>query len=116
MAAYNNKKNDNDRNGKVIYNAGIVKGIVALAVSEVTRVSLRKLGKKDKLELIKISFNGDSVDVDVSVDIAYGYNVPDVAYEIQQSVKRNVESMSKYKVETVDVHFEGVSFNDEIID
>ena len=114
MANY--KTTETASTGKVIYNAGIVKGIVALAVSDVAGVSLRKLGKKDKLDLIKISFNGDDIDVDVSVGIAYGYNVPDVAFEIQQSVKRNVESMSKYKVNTVDVHFEGVTFSDEIID
>ena len=112
----NIKNTENDRSGKVIYNASIVKGIVALAVQDVSGTSLRKLGKKDNLDLIKITFNGDVVDVDVSVDIEYGYNVPDVAYEIQQSVKHNVESMSKYKVESVDVHFEGVSFTEEIID
>ncbi|MBO5713515.1 MAG: Asp23/Gls24 family envelope stress response protein [Clostridia bacterium] len=111
-----NKTIDNEKNGKVIYNAGIVKGIVALAVSDVNGVSLRKIGKKDNLDLIKISFTNEDIDVDVSVDIEYGYNVPDVAYEIQQSVKRNVESMSKYKVNTVDVHFEGVSFPNEFID
>ena len=114
MANY--KNTETASTGKVIYNAGIVKGIVALAVSDVAGVSIRKLGKKDKLDLIKISFNGDDIDVDVSVDIAYGYNVPDVAFEIQQSVKHNVESMSKYKVNSVDVHFEGVTFSDEIID
>lgn len=114
MSTY--KSTDTERKGKVVYNAGIVKGIVALAVSDVNGASLRKIGKKDNLDLIKISFNGDDVDVDVSVDIEYGYNVPDVAYEIQRSVKQNVESMSKYKVNSVDVHFEGVSFPTEIID
>ena len=112
----NYKITDNERSGKVIYNASIVKGIVALAVSDVKGVSLRKIGNKDNLELIKLTFTNEEVDVDVSVDIEYGYNVPDVAYEIQESVKRNVESMSKYKVNTVDVHFEGVSFPTEIID
>ena len=54
MANY--KTTETASTGKVIYNAGIVKGIVALAVSDVAGVSLRKLGKKDKLDLIKISF------------------------------------------------------------
>lgn len=113
----NYKQNvETERKGKVIYNAGIVKGIVALAVSDVPGASLKKLGKKDNLEFIRISFNGEIVDVDVSVDITYGYNVPDVAYEIQHSIKHNVESMSKYKVESVDVHFDGVLFKDEQID
>ena len=114
MPNYNT--NESELNGKVTYNASIVKGIVALAVTDVNGVSLRKIGNSDNFELIKLSFNDDDVDVDVSVDIEYGYNVPDVAYEIQQSVKRNVESMTKYKVKTVDVHFEGVSFPNDIID
>ena len=109
----NLKTTDTERKGKVVYNPSIVKGIVALAVSDVSGVSLCKLGKKDNLDLIKITFSGDDIDVDVSVDIEYGYNVPDVAYEIQQSVKRNVESMSKYKVDKVDVHVSSVAFEEE---
>ena len=113
MAIY--KRNNSERKGKVTYNTGIVKGIVALAISEVAGVAL-KTGKQDKVNLIKVNFNEDVLNIELAIDVIYGYNVPDVAYEIQQSVKRNVESMSKYKVNTVDVHFEGVSFPSEIID
>ena len=109
MATYK-RFSESEGKGKVTYNAGIVKGIVVLAVSEVTGVSLKNGGKKDKLDLIKIEFNGDVVAVDVTVEIMYGLNVPDVAFEIQESVKHNVEAMSKYKVSSVDVHFEGVYF------
>ena len=101
-----------ERKGKVTYNTGIVKGIVVLAVSEVQGVSLKKEGKKDKLDLIKVDFNGDVVSVDVSVDVTYGHNVPDVAFDIQESVKHNVEAMSKYKVGSVDVHIDGVNFSE----
>ncbi|MBR6737514.1 MAG: Asp23/Gls24 family envelope stress response protein [Clostridia bacterium] len=101
-----------ERKGKTTYNDGIVKGIVVLAVSEVKGVSLKKEGKKDKLDLIKVSFNGDVVSVDVSVDVTYGNNVPDVAFDIQESVKHNVEAMSRYKVDSVDVHIDGVLFTD----
>lgn len=111
MANYNSVP-EVERKGKVTYNAGIVKGIVVLAVSEVQGVALKKEGKKDKLDLIKVSFNGDVVSVDVTVDVTYGHNVPDVAFDIQESVKHNVEAMSKYKVGSVNVHIEGVIFNE----
>lgn len=110
-----NKNVNPDKSGKVTYNANILKGIVALAVSEVAGVAIKK-GKKDKLNLMKIVFDGDTVNIDITVDAIYGYNVPDIAFNIQQSIKYNVESMSKYKVDSVDVHFNGVIFDDKNID
>ena len=100
------------KKGNVNYNEGIVQGIVILAVSEVQGVSLKSDKIKDKADYIKIDFNSDDVSVDVTIDIEYGFNVPDVAYDIQDSIKRNVEAMSRYKVSNVDVHVEGVIFNE----
>ncbi|MBQ3235594.1 MAG: Asp23/Gls24 family envelope stress response protein [Clostridia bacterium] len=105
----------NEGTGKVIYNDGIVKGIVVLAVSEVQGVLLKN-GKKDKLDLIKIDFEGEVVTVDVTVDVMYGHNVPDVAFDVQESVKHNVEAMSRYKVSSVNVHVDSVIFQDGAID
>lgn len=52
----------------------------------------------------------DGIYADVSVIVKYGYNVPELAYRIQQSVKQNVENMTKYKVAKVDVHIQDVVF------
>ncbi len=112
MATYKNNTNSESK-GKVTYNASIVKGIVALAVADVGGVALKNNGKKDNLDNIKINFIGDDITVDVTVNILYGYSVNDVAYDIQQSVIRNVESMSKYKVKSVNVNFDGVFFKEE---
>ena len=113
MAVY--KRDNSERKGKVTYNSGIVKGIVALAVSEVAGVALNT-GKKEKSNLIKINFNEDVMNIELTIDIIYGYNVPDVAYNVQQCVKHNVESMSKYKVDSVDVFVNGVVFDGNHID
>lgn len=113
MAIY--KQNNSEKKGKITYNAGIVKGIVVLAVSDVAGVALES-ENKDKLSLTKITFNEDYVSIDITVDIIYGYNVPDVVFNIQQNVKHNLESMSRYKVESVDVHVDGVVFDGKHID
>ena len=98
--------------GKVVYNNSIVRSIVELAVPKVEGVALSVLSTKSK-ENIKLEFIGEStVSVDVTVAVSYGYNIPDVAYNIQQSVKQNVEAMSKYKVDTVDVHVVDVIFDE----
>ena len=108
MAVY--KRGNTERKGKVTYNAGIVKGIVVLAVEDVQGVA----PNKEKLNLTKVTFNNDDVvTIDVTVDVLYGYSVPDVAFDIQQCVRHNVESMSKYKVDKVDVHVSSVAFEEE---
>lgn len=90
--------------GKVSYNSGIVGGIVSLAVSEVEGVEMLA-GKKKGL---KLYFEKDGVYVEISVKVEYGYNVPEVAFKIQQAVKHNVEAMTEYKVTKVDVYVVGV--------
>ena len=101
-----NKSNAEDKSGKVVYNAGIVKGIVALAVNEV-KGTLPISNNKGSITLF---LEKDGVYADISVVVEYGYNVPELAYRIQQSVKQNVENMTRYKVVKVDVHIEDVVF------
>lgn len=102
--------NNTTPSGKVVYNNSIVRSIIELAVPRVEGVALNNANSKDA---ILIEFSGEtSVSVDVTVSVRYGYNIPDVAYNIQQSVKQNVEAMSKYKVETIDVHVVNVVFDE----
>lgn len=105
-----NVKNNfsNEKDGKVIYNAGIVQNIVALAVAEVEG-TIPAPGKKNGISLY---LEKDGIYADVSVVVKYGYNVPELAYRIQQSVKQSVENMTRYKVAEVDVHIQDVVFTD----
>ena len=47
--------------------------------------------------------------IDVNIIVEYGSRIPDVAFEIQNRVKKAVESMTGLKVEEVNVHVQGVS-------
>ena len=61
----------------------------------------------------KISYNSGIVIGIVALaigEVEYGYNVPSLAFRIQQSIKHNVESMTNYKVAKVDVHIQDVDF------
>jgi len=53
------------------------------------------------------------VDVDVTIIVDYGSPVPDVARNIQENVKKAIETMSGLDVHSVDVHVCGVSFERE---
>lgn len=106
---FNIKLNSKDgQNGKVVYNAGIVHNIVALAIKEVEG-AFPLDGKRNGISLY---LEKDGIYADVSVVVKYGYNVPELAYRIQQSIKQNVENMTRYKVAEVDVHVRDVLFED----
>ena len=106
----NIKLTTDDKSGKVVYNAGIVQNIVELAVAEVEG-TVPMQGKKSGISLY---FEKDGVYADVSVIVKYGYNVPELAYRIQQTVKQSVENMTHYKVAKVDVHIQDVVFPDPV--
>lgn len=93
------------QNGKVIYNESIVNSIASLAVNEVEGAELVS-GKKG----IRLYFEKEGVYADISVIVKYGYNIPELAFRIQQTIKQNVESMTVYKIAKVNVHIAGVVF------
>ena len=107
----NFKLTSNDKQkGKIVYNAGIVQNIVELAVAEVEG-TVPTQGKKSGISLF---LEKDGIYVDVSVVVKYGYNVPELAYRIQQTVKQSVENMTHFKVAEVDVHIQDVVFCDDL--
>lgn len=106
----NFKLTTNDKQkGKVVYNAGIVQNIVELAVAEVEG-TVPNQGKRGGISLF---LEKEGVYVDVSVVVKYGYNVPELAYRVQQTVKQSVENMTHFKVAQVDVHIQDVVFCEE---
>ena len=70
-----------------------------------------------RLDLLRRLFGhvGDHASVLSPLQVDYGYNVPSLAFRIQQSIKHNVESMTKYKVDKVDVHIQDVNFPENAI-
>ena len=97
--------------GKVVYNPSIMVGIVALAVSEINGVALLGKEGQKKTKGISIADVDGKIHVDISVNVNYGFSVPDVAFRIQENVKKNVESMTDYKLGNVNVSIEALTEN-----
>lgn len=66
-------------------------------------------GKKNLAKGIKVDVTENSAKIDVNIIVEYGSRIPDVAFEIQNRVKKAVESMTGLKVEKVNVHVQGVN-------
>ncbi len=66
-------------------------------------------GKKNLSKGIKVESGEKETKIDVNIIVEYGTRIPDVAFEIQNRVKKAVENMTGLKVVEVNVHIQGVS-------
>ncbi len=66
-------------------------------------------GKKNLAKGIKVEVDGTKAKIDVNIIVEYGSRIPDVAFEIQNRVKKAVENMTGLNVEEVNVHVQGVN-------
>ena len=99
--------------GKVIYANGIVDNIVMLAVSELPYVELYHSNSKVmKSNSIFVTFDKKGVNVEVGVVIHYTQRVSEVVFKVQEIIRHNVESMTEYKISSVDVVIKGVNFDE----
>ena len=62
---------------------------------------------------IKVDAGEKSTKIDVNIIVEYGARIPEIAYEIQNRVKKAVESMTGLKVLEVNVHVQGVNLPEE---
>ena len=66
-------------------------------------------GKKNLSKGIKVDIEEKEVKIDVNIIVEYGIRIPDVAFEIQNRVKKAVESMTGLAVKGVNIYVQGVS-------
>lgn len=98
----------------------VIAVIAGVAVSEVQGVSGMSggfaggitevlSGKKNLAKGIKVEKTETTAKIDVNIIVEYGTRIPDVAFEIQNRVKKTVENMTGLSVEEVNVHVQGVN-------
>ena len=62
---------------------------------------------------VKVEVVGEDVSVELYIVAEYGSPIQKVAGEVQENVRKAIESMTGLHVVTVDVHVQGVSFEKE---
>ncbi len=99
---------------------GIIAGLAATEVDGVAGMSggvvdglAELLKKKNLAKGVKVEVGERQAAIDLYVILEYGAKVPEVAYKIQENVKRAIESMTGLEVVEVNVHIQGVEFKSE---
>ena len=118
------KLNENP-NGTVSFATEVVATIAGLAATEVDGVAsmispsagladmFSRKSNRNLTKGVRIDLEDNRVSVDVTITVDYGSPVPDVARNIQENVKKAIETMSGLDVRNVDVHVTGISFERE---
>lgn len=72
------------------------------------------LGRKNPYKGVKVDVTENrKVNIDLHIVVEYGVRIPDVAWKLQERIKKNVEQMTGLQVEEINVHVQGVSFEKE---
>lgn len=90
-----------------------VPGVYSMAGSFAGGITEVLSGKKNMSKGIKVEVGEKETKVDVNIIVEYGTRIPDVAFEIQNRVKKAVETMTGLKVIEVNVHVQGVNTETE---
>ncbi|CDE90251.1 MAG: Asp23/Gls24 family envelope stress response protein [Clostridia bacterium] len=117
-----NAENTEDTENGIEISNDVIAVIAGVAVSEVQGVASMSggfaggitevlSGKKNMAKGIKVEKTDNKAKIDVNIIVEYGSRIPDVAYEIQNRIKKAVEGMTGFKVEEVNVHVQGVDTN-----
>lgn len=78
-------------------------GGIAGGISEV-------LGRKSFSKGVKVEVGTEEAKIDIFIMVKYGERIPDVAWDIQENVKKAIETMTGLTVSSVNIHVQGVQF------
>lgn len=70
-------------------------------------------GRRNLSKGVKVITKNDTTTVDLFVIVKYGYRIPDLAYEIQETVKSTIENLSGIEVDSVNIHIQGIDYSED---
>ena len=113
-------------NGSISFADDVVAIIAGLAASEIEGVAgmsggvvngiAELLGRKNLSKGVKVEVGAEEAAIDVSIVVAYGFKIPEVVLQIQENIKKAVETMTGLKVIEVNVNIQGIHFESEPVE
>lgn len=98
----------------------IIAGIAATEIPGVYGMSggiaggiAEALGRKNLSKGVKVEVGEKEAAIDLYIIVDYGYRIPEVAWTIQEKVKKAVETMTGLNVIEVNIHIQGVNIDKE---
>lgn len=87
-----------------------VEGVSSMA-GNITNEIVSKLGMKNLSKGISVEVLEDEVKVDIAINIAYGYNIPEVSEKVQEKVMTAITNMTGLEIAVINVRIASVDMN-----
>lgn len=109
---------EKDEHGQIVIADEVVAIIAGIAATEVKGVDsmyggwsgeiISRMGIRDLAKGVSISIEDGHVSVKLSLNVKYGYSIPDVSRNVQDKVASAIESMTGLRVLDVNIRIAGV--------
>lgn len=110
------------QNGTITFANEVLATIAGIAACDIPGVAgmcggfkdgiVELLGRKNLTKGIKVTTNENMITVDVQIVVDYGVRVPEICQNIQESVKKALETMTGLNVLAINIAVEGVKFKE----
>ncbi|WP_026487555.1 Asp23/Gls24 family envelope stress response protein [Caldanaerobius polysaccharolyticus] len=87
-----------------------IEGVAGMSGGVVNGIT-EMLGKKNFSKGVKVEVGEKETSVDLYIIVEYGVRIPDVAWKVQENVKKALESMTGLKVVEVNIHVQGINMD-----
>lgn len=88
-----------------------VEGVDSMA-GNITNELVGKLGMKNLSKGVKVEVTEEHVSVNLSLNLKYGYSIPNVCETVQEKVKNAIENMTGLMVLDVNIKIAGVNLEE----
>lgn len=112
-----------NKTGTISYANDVIAIIAGLAATEIAGISgmsggitsgiAEMLGRKNLTKGVKVEVGTEETAIDLSVIVDYGVQIHKVAFDVQENVKKAVETMTGLHVVEVNVYVQGVNVAQE---
>ena len=109
---------EKDEHGQIVIADEVVAIIAGIAATEVKGVDsmyggwsgeiISRMGIRDLAKGVSITIEDGHVSVKLSLNVKYGYSIPDVSRNVQDKVASAIESMTGLRVLDVNIRIAGV--------
>lgn len=97
-------KHNNSNTGNVTFGHNVLRSIIRLAAQEISGVeSVSGRG-------VRCYILGDTIDADVYIEVNSDVSCSDIAYKVQDNIKKSVETMTDFKMGVINVNIISVKF------
>ncbi len=115
------KKTAQLNNGSVSISENVLRTIANIATAEICGVSslsgslvddvTQMFGKKSHMKGVRIVEVGDGIELNLSIIVNYGTNIPQVCESVQKSAKQAIENMTGLTVSGVNIDVVDIIMN-----